>query len=65
MIARALHERYKGHFSKVAHDKKPHHPPIRAKSKLKNVNQHQEFSKQVYVQDPEKHRVIEAEQESG
>lgn len=25
----------KGHFSKVAHDKKPHHPPIRANSKLK------------------------------
>lgn len=24
----------KGHFSKVAHDKKPNHPPIRAKSKL-------------------------------
>lgn len=45
----------KGHFSKVAHDKKPHRPPIRANSKLKtNVNQHQEFSKQFYVQDPEK-----------
>lgn len=44
----------KGHFSKVAHDKKPNSPPIRANSKLGDVNQHQEFSKQLYVQDPEK-----------
>lgn len=52
MIARALRES-KGHFSKVAHDKKPQHPPIRAVPS-RNVDQHQEFSKQFYVQDPEK-----------
>lgn len=57
----------KGHFSKVAHHEKPHRPPIRANSKLnKNINQHQEFSKQFYVQDPEReHRVREQERDVG
>lgn len=56
----------KGHFSKVAHDKKPNNPPRRAKSKRRNVNQHQEFSKQFYVQAPEKeHRVSDQGKEVG
>lgn len=54
----------KGHFSKVAHDKKPNNPPIRATSKHSDGNQHQEFSKQFYVQDPEKeHRVRDQDEE--
>lgn len=54
----------KGHFSKVAHHKKPNNPPIRATSKLRDVNQHQEFSKQFYVQDPGKeHRVRDLDKE--
>lgn len=54
----------KGHFSKVAHDKKPNNPPMRASSKLRDVSQHQEFSKQFYVQDPDKeHRVRDQDKE--
>lgn len=54
----------KGHFSKVAHDMRPNNPSIRANSKLRDVNQHQEFSKQFYVQDPEKeHRVTDQDKE--
>lgn len=50
MIARALHERYcKGHFLNIAHDKKPHRSPTWAILKLKNANEHQEFSKQLSI----------------